>query len=127
MSKAFAAGRQEDEMCWLMAMNMIQKRADGMAHKLQVVHTIDQLRKNPQRATELYSLYAGESVEQEEIPEGVIDTARIERISIYNRFGDDENLKNSKKSKSDTVGNILEGSCFLFIIPSYFNHSCLGR
>jgi hypothetical protein len=109
----------------MLAVNLIQETADGMANKLQMIHAIEQLRKNPQRAKELYSLYAGDSFNDEEIPEGVIDTARIEQISVRNRFGS-ENIKPTNM-KNQNYKNIYIDSCHLYILPSYFNHSCLGN
>ncbi|KAI6177647.1 SET domain-containing protein [Aphelenchoides bicaudatus] len=76
VSKAFAIGYQKDHRGYLMAVNLIRDHADGAANKLQMIRVMEKLRKNPSRAKEVYSLFAGKLPRDENIPEGIIDTAR---------------------------------------------------
>jgi len=48
--------------------------------------------------------------------------ARIEKISVYNRFGSDQ-WKPGKKAFSELTDK--SHHCYLFLLPSYFNHSCI--
>jgi hypothetical protein len=43
---------------------------DTASQKFEILHTIANLRRNPQMAREVYALYAGGSELDEEIPEG---------------------------------------------------------
>uniref|UniRef100_A0A914QSB7 SET domain-containing protein n=1 Tax=Panagrolaimus davidi TaxID=227884 RepID=A0A914QSB7_9BILA len=100
---------------------MIRKKADTAASMLQVIHAMEQLQKNPKRAKELYDLYSGDSVKDEEIPFGIIDAARMYRIGAFNRFASDDHmtLNEDQLEKTDDA--------HLFILPSYFNHSCIAN
>uniref|UniRef100_A0A914YKT8 SET domain-containing protein n=1 Tax=Panagrolaimus superbus TaxID=310955 RepID=A0A914YKT8_9BILA len=82
---------------------------------LEVIRTIENLQKNPQRAKEVYNLYFGDSTDGEEISAGVIDAARIAQICAYNCFSSDDSVR------------MLNENCHLFILPSYFNHSCIAN
>uniref|UniRef100_A0AC34F2X2 SET domain-containing protein n=1 Tax=Panagrolaimus sp. ES5 TaxID=591445 RepID=A0AC34F2X2_9BILA len=81
------------------------------------------LQNNPERAKEIYDLYAGDMEQNIEIPFGVIDAARIHQISANNQFAP-EPL--GERPASFSVKNCLDIS-HLFILPSYFNHSCLAN
>jgi hypothetical protein len=70
VAKPFAAGYKKDVPYDLNAFSKINEKLGNAAHKLQIVQTVDQLRKNPSKAKELYKLYAGDLPRDEEIPEG---------------------------------------------------------
>jgi hypothetical protein len=53
---------------------------------------------------------------------GTIDTARIEKISFYNRFTSDV-----ATDSSDMFDNMKTETSFIFTLPSYFNHACVGE
>uniref|UniRef100_A0AC34FTA6 SET domain-containing protein n=1 Tax=Panagrolaimus sp. ES5 TaxID=591445 RepID=A0AC34FTA6_9BILA len=107
VSKAFSSGYSQDFPENLHSVS----QKDG-SQMLQVIKTMENLKNNPQRAKEVYDLYAGD-MGVEEIPEGVIDAARIHRISEINRFAGDASANNF--------------GCALFILPSYFNHACIAN
>jgi tetratricopeptide (TPR) repeat protein len=73
-----------------------------------VTNTITALKNRPTMAKDVYSLYAGSSDRNVNLPNGIVDTDRIGQICTYNRF-----------SRED-----LELSEGLWIMPAYINHSC---
>uniref|UniRef100_A0A914YRG0 SET domain-containing protein n=1 Tax=Panagrolaimus superbus TaxID=310955 RepID=A0A914YRG0_9BILA len=124
VSKAFASGYDQDFDGILLTINLIRKDGGTAAQMLQVIQAMKNLQNNPKRAEEVYALYAGDTVTRDEkIPFGIIDAARIQQISALNRFASDD-------LPSDfNFGNIpeLRDNSHLFILPSYFNHSCLAN
>uniref|UniRef100_A0AC35F0H7 SET domain-containing protein n=1 Tax=Panagrolaimus sp. PS1159 TaxID=55785 RepID=A0AC35F0H7_9BILA len=119
VSKAFASGYSQDFPPILFAIDLIRKEGGNAAQMLQIVRVMQNLQNNPQRAAEVYDLYAGDMKQDEEIPFGIIDAARIQKISSYNRFS-------SKEWDAEKLELPNEDS-HLFILPSYFNHSCLAN
>lgn len=107
----------------IMSINLITKRADGdMTQGLNLVETVQTLKCNPQRAKELYSLYAGDLDRSENIDMNIIDIERIEKICSFNSFEGTqvhEALMCEKNSKINSTG--------LWILPSFINHSCLAN
>uniref|UniRef100_A0AC34GL55 Uncharacterized protein n=1 Tax=Panagrolaimus sp. ES5 TaxID=591445 RepID=A0AC34GL55_9BILA len=97
------------------------------ASMLQITNAMKNLQNNPQRAKEVYDLFAGDDFDQnDEIPFGVIVAARIQGISACNRFASDD-LAPDEKSELISRGFLSGDNCHLFILPSYFNHSCLAN
>jgi tetratricopeptide (TPR) repeat protein len=78
------------------------------------------VRKNPQRAEEVYSLWNGES--RQSVPPGVIDTHRIATSCRINSF----------KAMLNLLDVISPGAmeCLpmgFYYLPSFFNHSCVAN
>ena len=106
----------------LFCLNLITNKIDTETKTLNLIETVQNLRNNPQRAKELYSLYTGDLNRSEEIPNGVIDIGRIENICCFNSFEAtqaEDTLSNSDKMSYRSSG--------LWILPSYLNHSCLSN
>lgn len=83
-----------------------------------MIETMQVLKRNPHRTKELYAKYSGEDMKRDvDVPEGVIDSNRIEKICIYNH--DVLYLSSKQAENDDPVG--------LWLLPSYMNHSCLGK
>jgi hypothetical protein len=72
VSKPFAAGYAEDFSGYLRCTNLIDNKAKTAEQKLQIIRTIENLRKNPSKAKELYKLYAGDLPRDEDIPDGTL-------------------------------------------------------
>uniref|UniRef100_A0A914QK96 SET domain-containing protein n=1 Tax=Panagrolaimus davidi TaxID=227884 RepID=A0A914QK96_9BILA len=125
VSKAFASGYDQDYDGFLITINLIRRDGGTAAQMLQVIQAMKNLQNNPKRAKEVYDLYAGadDTVTNEEILFGVIDAARIQRISAFNRFASDDLAPGVNFAK---FAGIKDNS-HLFILPSYFNHSCLAN
>uniref|UniRef100_A0A914DRS6 Uncharacterized protein n=1 Tax=Acrobeloides nanus TaxID=290746 RepID=A0A914DRS6_9BILA len=88
VSKAYALSYDKNEdktLC--VGFNMMTKTCVSTTQVHVIIETIQKLKKNPQTAKELYSLYAGDLDRDEKISAGVIDAGRIERICLYNCFG----------------------------------------
>uniref|UniRef100_A0AC34G248 SET domain-containing protein n=1 Tax=Panagrolaimus sp. ES5 TaxID=591445 RepID=A0AC34G248_9BILA len=121
VSKAYASGSSQDFSGVMIAVD--RKRAYSCAQIMQVFKTTEKLSKNPNDAKKLYDLSQGDvdmDSEKEEVPYGVIDVAKIFRISKCNQFADKEDQRKSELSGKNT-------NCYLFILPSYFNHSCMAN
>uniref|UniRef100_A0AC35F2E6 SET domain-containing protein n=1 Tax=Panagrolaimus sp. PS1159 TaxID=55785 RepID=A0AC35F2E6_9BILA len=125
VSKAFASGYSQDFPGLLITVNLIRKDSGTAAQMLQATRAMLNLQYNPQKAKEVYDLYAGDT-QNEEIPFGVIDAARIQQISVYNAFASDD-LSPDKKAELINMGMLSQDNVHLFILPSYFNHSCLAN
>jgi hypothetical protein len=69
-SKPFATGYNADFCGSLISMNIATGHIITDAAKLLVIRSIEQVRKNPAKAKELYKLYAGNLPRDENIPEG---------------------------------------------------------
>lgn len=83
-----------------------------------MIATMQTLKHNPHRASDLYLKYTGEDASRDgNVPEGIIDAKRIEKICIYNH---DALYLASKRSPDD------DDPIGLWLLPSYMNHSCLG-
>uniref|UniRef100_A0A914P1I9 SET domain-containing protein n=1 Tax=Panagrolaimus davidi TaxID=227884 RepID=A0A914P1I9_9BILA len=127
VSKAFASGYNQDFPGNLISINLIRKDSGMAARMLQVTRAMLNLQNNPQKAQEVYNLYSGDDLNQnQEIPFGVIDAARIQQISAYNAFSSD-NLSSDNKTELMNSGKVPNDNAHLFILPSYFNHSCLAN
>uniref|UniRef100_A0AC34FAR2 SET domain-containing protein n=1 Tax=Panagrolaimus sp. ES5 TaxID=591445 RepID=A0AC34FAR2_9BILA len=124
VSKAFASGYDEDFDGILMTINLIRREGGTAAQMLQVIDAMKKLQNNPKFGEEVYQLFAGDTVTTNgEIPFGVIDAARIQQISALNRFASDDSPSVGKfGNKQD-----LKDNSHLYILPSYFNHSCLAN
>uniref|UniRef100_A0A914P4Q9 SET domain-containing protein n=1 Tax=Panagrolaimus davidi TaxID=227884 RepID=A0A914P4Q9_9BILA len=107
VSKAFASGYSKDFPSIVMSLNMIRNDMESTASTLRQIQTIQKLKNNPQRAKELYDLY-----------DGVIDAARIQQI------GDNSFSSYDVRVKEDAI---KVDNSHLFILPSYFNHSCIAN
>jgi hypothetical protein len=84
---------------------------------LAVMKSVQKLRKNPQLANDSYTMFSGESDQGVAVPEGIIDTARMERIHRFSAFGIDG------VSEREAVF----GRSGLWIMPSHINHSCIAN
>uniref|UniRef100_A0A914Z682 SET domain-containing protein n=1 Tax=Panagrolaimus superbus TaxID=310955 RepID=A0A914Z682_9BILA len=125
VEKAFSSGFSQDFPVSLEPVFLGDLSAQ--AQMLQVIQTMKNLQNNPQKAEELYGLYAGDEMKQtENVPPGIIDAAKIQQICSLNRWGSGcDNLANvynlDGQLQEDTENSNL------FILPSYFNHSCLAN
>ena len=77
----------------------------------------------------VYELYPGPEFNRSQaIPDGIIDTDRVEQILNYNEF-ESEDLKEleSRSEISMSMQNCPKrtNNSGLWIVPSYFNHSCV--
>ncbi|KAH7731125.1 TPR domain protein [Aphelenchoides avenae] len=86
-------------------------------HLINSIGVIQGLQRNPHRAAELYALYAGDLPRGTNIPEGIIDAGRIERICCYNSFTPVGPRAGSVAEPSSAAG--------LWTIPSFVNHACI--
>ncbi|KAI1728148.1 SET domain-containing protein [Ditylenchus destructor] len=85
-----------------------------------VAETVEVLQRNPHRLEDIYSLYAGDSPRDIDIPKDRINVDRISKICLYNSFIVANRLGSSR--------GVTSGSRFgLWILPSFFNHSCLAN
>jgi hypothetical protein len=119
-SKAFATGSPQKWasksilfLAFYVTRNQIVRGADVDL----VGNIICTLRKNPQRTSEFYQLYAGES-SRVELPDGMIDPGTIERIVDLNAFGIENEFDLVPPEK-------MMKSSGLWILPSFLNHSCV--
>jgi tetratricopeptide (TPR) repeat protein len=119
-SKAFATGSPRKWkpknvlfLAFHIARNMIVKEStvDLIGN---IIYT---LRKNPQRTSELYELYAGECP-RVELPDGMIDPGSIEAIVDLNAFEIENDFDLEPREK-------LARDSGLWILPSFINHSCV--
>ncbi|KAI1703543.1 SET domain-containing protein [Ditylenchus destructor] len=131
VSKAFSMIYDEDFTgIDLLSTNLITKIADMKCSALNVIGTVQTLLKNPQRADELYALHTGKNFEEaSEIPKGVIDVGRIEKICSMNGFEPENVFETADDSKTDDTDTKFRfrKPAGLWTTPSYFNHSCIGN
>uniref|UniRef100_A0A914EKB5 SET domain-containing protein n=1 Tax=Acrobeloides nanus TaxID=290746 RepID=A0A914EKB5_9BILA len=119
VSKAFNLTYDQDRNnSHLIPYNMLTKEMDTGVEAVNILETVQALKRNPQRTRELYDLYAGDCNRDEEIPEGVVDVGRIENICTFNAFMPGNMFENT------SMGIFAAG---LWVLPSYINHSCLGN
>jgi hypothetical protein len=88
------------------AMEMGYSNANIMANAVRFVC------KNPHRAQEFYSLWAGEPRTEETIPPGVIDPRRIRNTTQFNMFKIDRNFFGSMdpdQTENDQKDRIPKG------------------
>uniref|UniRef100_A0A914QCX0 SET domain-containing protein n=1 Tax=Panagrolaimus davidi TaxID=227884 RepID=A0A914QCX0_9BILA len=113
VSKAFSSGYSQD--CDSKLFSMI-KNSMASAHMQNKLKTMQNLQNNPKRSKEIYDLYSGDetAAKKEEIPFGVIEASLIQKICALNQYG---------SGGDDDEADV---NCHLFILSSYFNHSCLG-
>lgn len=65
-------------------------------------------------------MYAGPDVDRSrEVPEGIVDSSRVELILTYNSFitQDEKDFAGSQSDMQDNSG--------FWLYPCYFNHSCV--
>uniref|UniRef100_A0A914Q0F3 SET domain-containing protein n=1 Tax=Panagrolaimus davidi TaxID=227884 RepID=A0A914Q0F3_9BILA len=119
VSKSFATSYSKDFTGNLISINLIRNNEVGTAAEmLQTIRAMENLHKNPQRAQEVYQLFSGNLDENDdENPDDYIDAARIQKICAFNCFSTEESIR----------GDHLKEDSHLFILPSYFNHSCIGK
>lgn len=70
VSKAFACTYADECDCVISATNMLTKKADRTTQAINKMRVVQELRRNPQRSKELYSLYAGTLSRDLSIPDG---------------------------------------------------------
>ncbi|KAI1727070.1 SET domain-containing protein [Ditylenchus destructor] len=85
-----------------------------------VAETVEVLKRNPHRLEDVYSLYAGDSPRDVDIPKDRINVDRISKICLYNSFIVANRLGSSPAMTSASQFG-------LWILPSFFNHSCLAN
>lgn len=128
VSKAFSITTSEEvSNYFIKSVNLINKSMDLQSQAINLTKTINILNKHPNRANELYSLYAGSFDRSEQIPFGVIDTGRIEQICTYNSFSIEPILRTNEESKSFEEIRVTGTGTGLWILPSFFNHSCVAN
>jgi len=132
-SKAYAIGSSSgiQDFSLLVCIDLITNTANRSTQARCIVDAVQKLRRNPQTAEEVYSLYAGEEdAERVPPPAGVIDSGRIERIHCYNAFmptpipTNDDDHKQLERPEGGFLDTDPTG---LWLLPSFFNHSCLGN
>jgi tetratricopeptide (TPR) repeat protein len=82
------------------------------------------LRKNPHRAAEVYSIWAGRSRRDDVIPDGVIDTGRIYRSCQASGFKEPCCFICAYDVRQLPGGDVPMG---IWSLPSFLNHSCFGN
>jgi hypothetical protein len=133
-SKAYAIGNANNvrrDFSLLVCVDLITNTANRSTQASCIVEAVQKMRRNPQTAGEVYALYAGEDdAERVPPPPGVIDSGRIERIHCYNAFmptpipTNDDDHKQLERPEGGFLDTDPTG---LWLLPSFFNHSCLGR
>jgi hypothetical protein len=91
-SKAYAIGFEGPQNANMVDKMSVEQRTQRMCW----LETIQKLKRVPQTAKELYSLWAGDEFDRQNVPpEGIIDTGRIRSIVIMNGFEpmDDRKVK----------------------------------
>ena len=88
------------------------------------VNTVYSMQSDPELAKQIYSLYPGTEYDRnEKINEFIIDISRVEHIQKYNSFAVEnyiDLLKGTKRSLSEKESG-------LWLLPSFFNHSCINN
>jgi hypothetical protein len=125
-SKAYATGSSGPQDRHPLSFNFLAdgvKRPDFTSTGVCIHAIVRELRRNPQTASELYALYAGDEGEVGDgLPAGgVIDVGRIQRICHYNAFG------SGSLPGRDSPWRKSASTTELWLMPSFLNHSCLGR
>ncbi|GAA5915768.1 hypothetical protein JCM6882_003852 [Rhodosporidiobolus microsporus] len=131
VEKAFAVGRPGGEGPTIIAAaNLHNNRAERPSDLLLASDLVKRLMDDPSTAPFLYSLYGGPEYSSAStmslgaltsravVDEPAnVDIARLESISIQNRFG-------LGKESSDSVRGYKDSASALFLSASLFNHSC---
>lgn len=128
-SKAYAVGSARDVQSGtvLLSVNLITQTANRSTQAQCTVAAVQKLRRNPQTAWEVYAIYAGEDdAERVPPPAGVIDSGRIERILCYNAFMPTPIPTNDTQLEMPDGDFLDTNPTGLWLLPSFFNHSCLG-
>uniref|UniRef100_A0AC34GJ97 SET domain-containing protein n=1 Tax=Panagrolaimus sp. ES5 TaxID=591445 RepID=A0AC34GJ97_9BILA len=114
VSKAFSTSLCQDYPSLLVELKKFKKGTASADQILQVTQIMKNLQNNPNFGKEVYDLYADDLERDIDLPFGVIDAARVQQISACNTFATADLGENS-----EMIDKIR-----LFIVPSYFNHSC---
>lgn len=102
----------------LISYNLLNRTIDKNSQCQNLMNLIYRMRFDPYLSNQVYSLYAGSKFNRDTlVPNGIIDTERIEAICTFNSFKSDD-LRMLKK-EFDNSG--------LWHMPSFFNHSCLAN
>ncbi|KAG8848973.1 hypothetical protein FRB91_010354 [Serendipita sp. 411] len=136
VAKPFAVPDQgRDTTNMIIALNFLTGRMNGSTHLEVIQKCILKLSTGSDDATrDFYDLYAGDEgqyasavAEPTKEPRNSfprdIDPARIEAVCSLNWFGIPENRNKSTRVQETK----LDGSCALYILPSYFNHACASN
>lgn len=126
VSKAFSICYDDDLDINIKSVNLINNYVDYQSNAINYIQTIKTLQRNPNRANDLYSLYAGHLNRAYKIPTGVIDIERIEQICTFNSFIEDD-LNKIGIVKGDCEISQFSLNTGLWILPSYMNHSCTAN
>jgi tetratricopeptide (TPR) repeat protein len=113
VSKAFSLSYESEHgnMTLLRYNTANQKKIKNTLAAITISAIIN-LKNNPKIGKDLYSLYSGSADRNVDLPYGVIDTERIEKICSYNSFSDYGEHTH------------LDNGTGLWITPAYVNHSC---
>uniref|UniRef100_A0A915DCI8 SET domain-containing protein n=1 Tax=Ditylenchus dipsaci TaxID=166011 RepID=A0A915DCI8_9BILA len=123
VSKAFCLAFEDDLKADLCSITTFERTMETKKQALCIIKAIQMLRKNKHKASDLYALFAGDMPRGVEIPSGVIDTARIEKICTYNRISLEPEFDVSQVKEQIPKGE--DRGSGLWILPSFINHSCL--
>ncbi|KAH7699132.1 TPR domain protein [Aphelenchoides avenae] len=122
VSKAFAMSYPDEYAPMVSGFNRVAGTRQSKPDTLNVVKAILTLERNPHRAREVYALYAGTFSRVEVLPEGIVDTGRIEQALIYNSFRSQDTFNMQDEEEATEMQ-----PSGLWIKPSYFNHACLAN
>jgi tetratricopeptide (TPR) repeat protein len=129
-SKAFSLSYNPQDDFILIPRDFLRKLILRKTAYLNITKTIQTLKNNPHRASELYSLYSYSYDRKEIIEDNIIDTGRIEEICLFNSFQPQEILFPFSNLSAETQPkNIIDDKSptGLWILPSFLNHSCIGN
>jgi hypothetical protein len=89
-----------------------------------VTRTVQFVKKNPQRAHEVYSVYPGQARANTVVPEGVIDTRRI--IIAVNLLMERLRCSGACMPLNDQKMDGVAAPYGMWVLPSFLRHSCVG-
>jgi tetratricopeptide (TPR) repeat protein len=125
VSKAFSISfMNEIDNSFILAVNLITKIAGTNTQAINIAKTVDNLKKNPRLTQQLYSLYSGQVDRNVNIKNGFIDVGRIEHIHSLNVFSGAKKDVNQKSVDNALIDKTSSG---LWLLPSFFNHSCCNN
>jgi hypothetical protein len=103
--------------------NSYTKTAQKPSQTANFSNLITILQNDPYLSKEFYKLYSGPVISRvEPIDELVIDTSRVQAIITFNSFSRDPHFS---EFESISLDDTDENESGIWIIPSFFNHSCV--
>ncbi|CAG8638875.1 2525_t:CDS:2 [Funneliformis mosseae] len=123
VSKAFGIV-YNNEASSILSIDFLNRTMSGPAQSELVNHIAHKLMAEPYLCRELYQLYGGPIEKLYEDSLLTVDIMKINRIISYNAFDPMDKWKFLKNIQDkDTLRNGTGAG--LWILPSYFNHSCI--